>query len=419
MKLKDIKKELEKYYVIADPYVVEVILATLIGNLIIPRDPLWTMLVASSSGGKSSLMAPCAGVPSVHFIDDLTEKTFLSGYKAGKKEVSLLKAIGNGVMCFSDFTSIISKNPVSKGEILSQFRLIFDGHFSKRTGTGEITWDGKMGFLGASTPDVYFQLEQSRSMGERFLYYAIRQPTDQEIVAKQESVKKSSKEIAEILKPFYAGYMANVRDWAIDHGMPELKMTDEQRYRVDKSAIFCVSGKTSIHLDFKSGRPDAMPNRPGVGRDRKMFDTMLHSLQLMNCYEHNDPTLPVQDWMIDVIDRSAWSSISRERRKLLEILTSSKVPMSATQIGASDNFGLQKEAVEKYLAPLFAVGIIKKQVNSNKHKWFIDDEDTVAFVQRVSESPTPELAPEVEDEDEPVPRDKEAESKAEKEFKNY
>jgi hypothetical protein len=406
VKLKDIKKEIEKYYVIVDPYVTEVIFATLVGNLIIPRDPLWTLLVAPSSGGKSSLMAPCASVPNVHFVDTLSEKTFLSGYKAGKKEVSLLKIIGNGVMCFSDLSSLTSMNPISKNEILSQFRLIYDGTYKKQTGTGEISWSGKMGFLGAGTTDIYHQLEQNRSMGERFLFYSIKQPTDTDIVAKQESVNLSSKEIAEKLKPHYAEYMQNVKDFALKHNIPPLKMTADQRYRVDRSAIFCVSGKTSIHLDFKSGKPDAMPNRPGVGRDRKMFDTMLHSLQLQNCYEHDDPTLPVQDWMLDVTDHCAWSSINRERRKILEILTSTTDALTSTQIGATDNFGLQKEGVEKYIMPLFAVGLIKKQVNGNVHKWFIDNEDTIAFVKKVSDNTDPIEIPDEDDE-------------MEKDFKNF
>lgn len=412
MKLNEIKKEIENYYVIVDPYIIEVIFATIVGNLIIPRDPLWTMLVASSSGGKSSLMAPCSGISNVHFIDDLTEKTFLSGYKAGKKEVSLLKTIGNGIMCFSDFTTIISKNPMSKGEILSQFRLIFDGHFSKRTGTGEIVWDGKMGFLGASTPDIYFQLEQSRSMGERFLYYTIKQPTDDEIVNKQESVISSSREIGDILKPFYRGYINDVKDWVLDNALPDLNITPEQRSRVNRSAIFCVYGKTSIHLDFKSGRPDAMPNRPGVGRDRKMFDTMLHALQVMNCFNNQNNLLPVQDWMIDIIDRCAWSSISRERRKILEILVSTKDALTSTQIGATDNFGLQKEGVEKYIMPLFAVGIIKKQIRGNAHKWFIDDENTISFVKSVMDikDAVIDIPPEEINEDD---------AKAEKEYNDF
>jgi len=423
MKLADIKKELEKYYVIVDPYVAHMIFATLIGNMVVPRDPLWTMLVASSSGGKSSLMAPCASVPTVHFVDDLTEKTFLSGYKNGKSDTSLLRIVGSGILCFSDFTSIISKNPVSKGEILSQFRLIYDGVFVKRTGTGEISWRGKMGFLGASTPDVYHQLEQSRSMGERFLYYTIKQPTDQQIVEKQETVKLSSKQIGDELRPMYKEYVLAVKDFALANGTPDLLMTPEQKERVHKAAIFCVNGKASIHLDFKTGRPDAMPNKPGVGRDRKMFDTLLHSLQMMTAYERGDPAQVVEDWMIEIVEKSAYSSISRERRKILEILTYADQSLTGTQIGASDGLGLQKDSVEKYLAPLFAVGLIKKEVKGNAHKWFIDDPNTKIFVKRVAEKDKPpEIVLDVdedEEEDNPVPRDAEAEAKADEEFENF
>ncbi len=51
-KLADIKKEFEKYIVLKDPYAIDVILATLIGNALIQRDPLWLMIVAPSSGGN-------------------------------------------------------------------------------------------------------------------------------------------------------------------------------------------------------------------------------------------------------------------------------------------------------------------------------------------------------------------------------
>lgn len=67
MKLVDVKNEFEKYLIIKDPYIIDVVLATIIGNLLIPRDPLWTLLVANSSGGKSTLMAPTASIASVFF----------------------------------------------------------------------------------------------------------------------------------------------------------------------------------------------------------------------------------------------------------------------------------------------------------------------------------------------------------------
>src|SRR5258708_6234473 len=95
--LDDIKKEFEKYIILKDRTAIDIVLATLIGNALISRDPLWLMVVAPSSGGKSTLLAPCTAVPAVYFLDDLTEKTFLSGYKLKGKEVSLLKIIGSGV----------------------------------------------------------------------------------------------------------------------------------------------------------------------------------------------------------------------------------------------------------------------------------------------------------------------------------
>ena len=93
MKLQDVKNEFEKYIVVKDKWILDVVLANMIGNLIIINDPVWTMIVAPSSGGKSTVIAPCVGVPSVYFVDDLTEKTLLSGFKVKGKETSFLKVI--------------------------------------------------------------------------------------------------------------------------------------------------------------------------------------------------------------------------------------------------------------------------------------------------------------------------------------
>lgn len=384
MKLSEVKKEFEKYIVIRDPWAVDLVLATLIGNALIPRDPLWTMLVAPSSGGKSTLLAPAVAVPAVYFLDDLTEKTFLSGYKIKGKESSLLKIIGSGVLCFSDFTSILSKNPMSRGEILGQLRLIYDGVFSKRTGTGEITWRGKMGFLGASTPDIYFQLEASRSMGERFIYYTLEQPSDQEIVRKQESVSMSSREISEVMQPYYKAYCESIREYVLKNELPDLKMTADQQERVHRAAIFCVAAKATVHLDFKTAKPDALVNRPGVGRDRKMFNTLLHTLQLMDCHETGMKDATLNDDRIALVEKCAYSSVGRERRKILEILTKYDTHMTASQIGSTDDFGLQKDGVEKYLYVLNAVGLIQKDAGSNTHKWYIESDETKDFVRSVS-----------------------------------
>ena len=386
MKLSHIKTEWEKYLIIVDPNIVDMILATLVGNAIIQRDPVWLMVVAKSSGGKTTLLRPTSMVQSVHFIDDLTEKTLLSGYKIKGKETSLLRTIGNGVLAFSDFTSILAKNPVSRGEILGQFKLIFDGELKKATGTGSVEWKGKMGFLGAATPDIYFHLEQGRSMGERFTYYWMDQPTDEEIADKQNEVSISSVEIQNIMGPMYRDYFVELRDWVLKNGIPPLKLTPEQRSKIKEASIFCVNGKATVHTNFKSGKVDQIPNKAGVGRDNKAFDTLLHTFQVMDAFEHDDINWPLSDERIRLIQKCAYSSLNRERRKILEVLANETVSLTASEIGSREGLGLEKEGVELYLIPLHAVGIIKKQVTGNKFKWHIEDENVKNFIKEVSQT---------------------------------
>lgn len=385
-KLQDIKTAWDKFIVLKDHRTLDMILATVVGNMLVDRDPIWLMIVAPSSGGKTTLLAPIVDIKSVYFVDDLTEKTLLSGYKVGGKDNSLLRTIGTGIMAFSDFTSILSKNPVSRGEILSQLKLVYDRKVTKYTGTGKVNWEGKIGFIGCATPDIYYHLESGRSMGERFLYYWMDVPTDLEIAMKQSETSISAKDMNDIMKVHYASYFEGVRAWIDKNGVPDLKMTEDQKDRVRKASMFCVAGKATVHTNFKSGKVDQIPQKASVGRDNKSFEALLLTLQVMHCYETDDKNAKVEDWMIEIVEKCAYSSINRERRAILEILADSTKELSASQIGSSRGLGLEKEGVETYLNPLFAVGLIKRNTSGNPFKWFMEDEHTKDFIKQVSGS---------------------------------
>lgn len=389
-KLKNIKDKWEEFIVLKDHRAIDMMLATIIGNMVLDKDPIWLMVVAPSSGGKTTLLAPIVDIENVYFVDDLTEKTLLSGYKVKGKSASLLQMIGSGIMAFSDFTSILSKNTVSRGEILSQLKLVYDRKVSKYTGTGGVKWEGKIGFLGCATADIYSHLESGRSMGERFIYYWLDVPTDEEITRKQGETSISAKEMTDIMKVYYKEYYEGVKKWLDKNGTPTLKMEEYQKERVRQSSIFCVAGKATVHTNFKTGKVDQIPQKASVGRDFKSFEALLLTLQIMNCYEKNDFNLPVQDWMIDVVDKCSYSSINRERRAILEILAHSDEPISASEIGSTRGLGLDKTSVEIYLNPLFAVGLIKKQTKSNSFKWYIDDDKTIEFIKKV-ENAVPQI----------------------------
>ncbi len=56
-KLADIKEEFGKYIIVKDKWAIDTILATIIGNQTLERDPLWLMMIGTSSGGKTTLLA--------------------------------------------------------------------------------------------------------------------------------------------------------------------------------------------------------------------------------------------------------------------------------------------------------------------------------------------------------------------------
>lgn len=394
MKLAQLKDEFSKYIVLRDPWVLDMIIGTVIGNSLIERDPIWTMVVAPSSGGKSTLLAPLSGLGFVHFIDDMTEKTLISGYKLKGKDMSLLSAIGSkGVMAFSDFTSILSKNPLSRGEILTQLKLVYDGKLTKFTGTGKGAWDGKIGFIGAATPDIYTMLESSRSMGERFVYYWMEQPTDGEIADKQKEVKLSAKNISLLMEEHYKDYCRGVSQWVEKHGVPELQVTDEQRARIRKAVIFCVNGKATVHTDIRTGFVDQIPNKAGIGRDNKMFDALMLIMQIMDAYETDNPDMVVSDERVSMIEKCAYSSITREKRKLLEILANApQSGLNATEIGASEGLGLSKKPVERLMDPLHAVGLVRKVIaGRTDHRWVLGNDNDRDFILSVSKNVTESL----------------------------
>lgn len=415
-KLADIKTEWKKYIVLKDERAVDIMLATTIGNMLLDKDPIWTMVIAPSSGGKTTLLAPITDIPKVYFVDDLTEKTLLSGYKVKGQNQSLLTTIGSGIMAFSDFTSILSKNHVSRGEILSQLKLVYDRKVSKYTGTGGVKWEGKIGFVGCATPDIYYHLESGRSMGERFIYYWLDVPTDEEITLKQRETSISAHEMTNIMKEFYARYYDGVKQWTEKYPNISLKMSNEQEERVRKASIFCVSGKATVHTNYKSGKVDQIPMKASVGRDFKAFEALLLTFQVMFSYETNNPDVEIQDWMIDIVEKCAYSSINRERRAILEIIADSEEELTASQIGTSKGLGLEKEGVNIYLNPLFAVGLIKRNTKSNAFKWYMEDGEIKDFINKVANA-VPQIKLKEEEEEQPPDEDEiEIEIEAEKEW---
>ena len=185
---KDLQEIFESFLLMKDPNLIWLTVASVLGNQMMSRRPIWLMLVAPPSSGKTTALNALLGlkvynpkgeeVEPIQSISDLTENSFASGAQSSSQETSLLNKIPTGgVMVFKDFTSILSKNSDSKRIIMGQLREIYDGSYVKRTGTGkDVMWTGKIGALAGVTESVYQHLESLSVMGDRFMLYQIPQP---------------------------------------------------------------------------------------------------------------------------------------------------------------------------------------------------------------------------------------------------
>jgi hypothetical protein len=172
MNFEQIKKEYKKVFYLEDDGVLDVAFATVLSTYI-NGDPIWTMIVGASSGGKSEIVNLFSKLEWVWPISDITENTLLSGSYA--ENASLLEQIGPvGCIVMKDFTSVLSMRHEKKSAIIAQFREMYDGDLEKKTGSGNNpSWHGKMTFLAGVTDAIYTEDQNSGVMGQRAIHYVL------------------------------------------------------------------------------------------------------------------------------------------------------------------------------------------------------------------------------------------------------
>lgn len=142
--------------------------------------PVWPLLVGPPGSLKSVLLMSLDGLPETHIIDQLTPKTFISGFVPDSaceddQPAGLLFRIGkSGKIICPDFSTILSMNRDHRGSIFSDLRRIYDGMLRKEFGTpgGDMNsreWRGRITFLAAGTGDIDRAYSVFGSLGERFV----------------------------------------------------------------------------------------------------------------------------------------------------------------------------------------------------------------------------------------------------------
>ena len=157
----------------------KILFASVAAHRITDHPPAWNMLIAPSGSMKTALLDTLQGLPGVHFVDEVTQNTFISGKldqpgSARKTPASLLHRIGSeGILVAADFSTILAMDKRKQPVILAQLRRIYDGSFAREFGTGENLddhkWQGRITFLAGVTPEFDRHHSVFQSLGERFM----------------------------------------------------------------------------------------------------------------------------------------------------------------------------------------------------------------------------------------------------------
>lgn len=176
---KDITSFLNKWYYKPDTMALKVALSQYTSHFRFNNPPAWLFFLAPSSAGKSTLVCrPVTFMPFAYSHGEMTASTLLSGY--GKEEGLLdkLPAIPgqpdrtHGVLCISDFSSILKLMPDVREKIQAQLREVYDGHYTKSVGNKDgMEWKGKVTILACCTPSIEKYWSLGHELGERFLMY--------------------------------------------------------------------------------------------------------------------------------------------------------------------------------------------------------------------------------------------------------
>lgn len=359
MNLSELKQEIQKYQYMEDTDIIDISLASILATRLGLGDPVWLILIGASSGGKSQILRPLALTDTkfLHRLDDLTENTFLSGGNvAGGKDVSLLTRIGpKGMLVISDFTVIFSKSPESQAAILSQFRMIYDGEMVKYVGTKAepLSWKGYLGVLAGSTPTIYSNFEQVSDMGERFIYYRMKDYDPEKATRIAMGRKIYGKELDNVLSELYVEYL---KDIVINNAGDEVILSDIIKNRIITIAVLAERIRTTCHTDFREKTMDRLPVSAMPMRVALQLTAIAKGLSIMRKAEGE--ALGERD--LKIIDWCGYSLANEEKRACLRILAELAFDSYMSTQNIADKIGLSTGVIGSILQNLASVGVVAR-----------------------------------------------------------
>ncbi len=252
---------------------------------------------------------------------------------------------------------------------------------TKYSGTSNepITWKGSLGVLAGSTPSIYTHFEEVADMGERFIYYRMKNYDIEKATRISLDRKIFGKELDEKLSDIYAEYVKdsikNVKD------MPDV--SPEVHERIINIAMFAALLRTPTHYDRYAKVIDKLPISEMPMRVALQLLAVAKGLMVMSYYDHESWELSEKD--IGYIEWCAYSLANEERRACLRILSSIPEYEYISGQAIADQIGLNTTVINMNLQHLSAIGVVDRFGDGTSLKWRMKNIDYWNIVRRLEE----------------------------------
>lgn len=365
MNKQELKAELSKYQYFENTDVIDVALANIISTRLKLGKPVWLVIIGASSGGKSQIIDPISMTGQggkkdyIHRVDDLTENTFLSGMG---EEFSLLPKIGKrGIISMSDLTVLFSRNAESRNAILSQFRRVYDGEMNKVSGKSKdsLQWKGNLGVIAGSTPSIYGHFEQVSDMGERFIYYRMKDYSPEKAVEIALNRDLFGKDLDKELCGLYDKYIKSVVKNAAG---ADFELCDATKKRIGSVSMLAEKLRATSEMDWKEEHMKRLPSVAYPSRVAIQLSVLAKGLAAMKHYEEGHTKLGEEE--LRIIDWCAYSLANEEKRAVLDVLVKQDYDHKLNTSDIAAVVGLGNSPVKNILQNLASAGVLERSNTS-------------------------------------------------------
>lgn len=235
-----------------DPYPLYVMMGALVSNYAVGR-AVWLMLVGPPSCGKSELLQSLMSLPQTFEGGSINgQAALLSGSR--KKERGsdstggLLHEIGpRGCLVIKEFNSILSLPFEAMKGVLTAFREVYDGSWTRPVGSDGAhreKWEGKLAFLTGCTENIDQHQALLAMMGDRFLYYRY-EPSDGWSEAYKALGQDDCENLSQTLQALVVEFAEEIGlSWDIPPQLPALDQHDKTR--LIAFAQIAARGRSSV-----------------------------------------------------------------------------------------------------------------------------------------------------------------------------